>query len=291
MLKLDNYFDIKWLVLAVALTATVILLTHIPQELMPSQLQEGGLDKILHAMAYAVITFVLILSVKSPLSLHSAFLVLFALSAIGAVDEITQSLTNRHTSFIDLVADVIGIVAVLSLSMVGKNQLQKTKTRPASQLCFTAAVAFFAGVLIVPVTSITLSILTGPSLSQRQQAALYFSYSTMCELFEGDYNPKEELVSEDALETFKEYESRLGDKCSLHINSDPYSLSLQRTGYFGGQVSFPSGDLFSVGIVRTGKRFVLERFEPLDWESLWKEILNDTERYYRLGYSPIYYEP
>jgi len=291
MLKLGDYFDIKWLALAVTLTATVLLLTHIPQELMPSQLQEGGLDKILHVVAYAVITFVLILSVKSPLSLHSAFLVLFALSAIGAVDEITQSLTNRQASVIDLVADVIGIVAVLSLSIVGKNQLQKTKTGPASQLCFTAAVAFFAGVLIVPVTSISLSILTGPSLFQRQQAARYFFYSTMCKLFEGDYNPKEDSVSEDALKTFKEYESRLGGKCSLLIDGYPHNLSRQRAGYFTGQASFPSSDLFSVVIVRTGERFELERFEPCDWELLWMEILNDTERYYRLGYSPIYYEP
>jgi len=291
MLKLDDYFDIKWFGLAAILTATVILLTHIPQELMPSQLQEGGLDKILHVVAYAAITFVLILSVKSPLSLHSAFLVLFALSAIGAVDEITQSLTNRQTSFIDLVFDVIGIVVVLSLSIGGKHQLQKIKTGPASQLCFTAVVAFFAGVLIVPVTSISLSILTGPSLFQRQQAARYFFYSTMCELFDGKYDPKEKSVTESALKTFKEYESRLGGKCSLSISNYPYNLSRQRAGYFGGAASFPSGDQFSVVIVRTGECFVLERFEPLGWDEIWMEILNDTERYYRLGYSPVYYEP
>jgi hypothetical protein len=291
MLKLDDYFDIKWFGLAIILTATVILLTHIPQELMPSQLQESGLDKILHVAAYAAIAFVLILSVKSPLSLHSAFLVLFVLSAIGAVDEITQSLTNRQTSFTDLVFDVIGIVAILLLSIVGKHQLQKTKTGPASQLYFTAVVAFFAGVLIVPVTLISLSMVTGPSLFQQQQAARYFFYSTMCKLFEGNHNPKEVSVSEDALKTFNEYESRLGGKCSLSIDRFPYNLTMQRAGYFTGQAFFPSGDQFSVVIVRTGERFVLEKFEPLGWDVIWTEVLNDTERYYRLGYSPVYYEP
>ena len=291
MLKLDNYFDIKWFYLAVALTVTVILLTHVPQELIPSQLQEGGIDKILHIASYAAITFVLVLSLKNPLSLHSALLVLFILSAAGAVDEITQSLANRHPSLIDLAADVIGIGAVLSLSAVGKHQLQKARTGPASQWCFAAAVAFFAGILIVPVASISLHVFTGSSLFQRQQATRYFFYSTICELFDGKYDPKENSVAEGALKTFKEYESRLGGKCSLLIHSYPHNLSRQRAGYFTGQVFFPSGDQFSVVITRTGEHFVLERFEPLDWDVLWKEVLYDTERYYRLGYSPVYYEP
>jgi VanZ family protein len=291
MLKLKDYFDIKWLVLAVTFTAIVILLTHIPQRLVPSRLQESGLDKFLHVAAYGAITFLLILSVKSMFSLRSALLVLFVLSAIGAADEITQSLVGRQTSFADLVADVIGIVAVLSLSIVGKHQLRKTKTEPISQFCFTAATAFIAGVLVVPVASISLSILTGPSLFQRQQAARYFFYSTMCELFEGGYDPEEGSISENALETFREYRPRLGDKCSLSICNYPYNLSRQKVGYFDGAAFFPSGDSFQVLIVRTGSRFVIERFEHWDWDTIWSEVLSDAERYYRLGYSPVYYEP
>ena len=290
MLKLDNYFDIKWFYLAVALTVTVILLTHVPQELIPSQLQEGGIDKILHIASYAAITFVLVLSLKNPLSLHSALFVLFILSAAGAVDEITQSLANRHPSLIDLAADVIGIGVVLSLSAVGKHQLQKAKTGPASQCCFAAAVAFFAGILIVPLASISLHAFTG-SLFQRQQAARYFFYSTMCELFDDKYDPKENSVAEGALKTFKEYESRLGGKCSLHISIYPYNLSKQRVGYFSGVAVFPSGDTFEVLIVRTGSGFVIEKFKHCDWDAIWSEVLSDTERYYRLGYSPVYYEP
>ena len=56
MVKLHNYFDIKWLVLAFFSTTIVIVLTHIPQESMPSQIQQSGLDKFLHALAYGTIT-------------------------------------------------------------------------------------------------------------------------------------------------------------------------------------------------------------------------------------------
>ena len=128
MLKLDNYFDIKWLVVAVTFTATVILLTHIPQEFMPSQLQKSGLDKFQHVVASGVITFLFIFSLKiSPYMLLS-LLVFFALLVIGMADEVTQPLVNRQASYADLAADVFGIVTVLLLSVVRKRRFQKTKT-------------------------------------------------------------------------------------------------------------------------------------------------------------------
>ena len=128
MLKLDNYFDTKWLVLAVTFTAIVLILTHIPQQLMPSQLSESGLDKLQHVVAYGAITFLFIFSLKSSLSMLSSLLVFFALLVIGMVDEVTQHLVNRQASFVDLVADVIGMVTVLLFSVVGKRLSQKAKT-------------------------------------------------------------------------------------------------------------------------------------------------------------------
>ena len=128
MPKLNNYFNIKWLVLAVTFAATVLLLTHIPQELMPSQLQESGLEQLLHVVAYGAITFLFILSVKSSFSLRSALLVLFALLAIGIIDEITQPLVNREASLTDLAANVIGIVTVLLYSVVSKCRFRNTNT-------------------------------------------------------------------------------------------------------------------------------------------------------------------
>lgn len=125
MLKLNNYFEIKWLVIAVTFTAIVILLTHIPQEFMPSQIQKSGLDKLQHVVAYGIITFLFILALKSSPSLLSALLVFFAILAIGIADEVTQTLVNRKASFADLAADVIGIAAGLLLSMVGKRRNKK----------------------------------------------------------------------------------------------------------------------------------------------------------------------
>ena len=128
MLKLDNYFDIKWLVFAITFTATIILLTHIPQEVMPTRLQTSGLDKLEHVMAYGLITFLFILSPRNSYSMLSASLLFFAVLVVGAIDELTQPFVNRIASFTDWLANVIGIVTVLLLSIVGKRQFQKTNT-------------------------------------------------------------------------------------------------------------------------------------------------------------------
>jgi VanZ family protein len=143
MQKLNNYFETKWLVLTATLTAIVLVLTHIPQELTPSQLQASGLDKLLHAASYGAITLLLVLSVKAFFSLRSALLVLFVLLAVGSVDEITQPLVRRQASFGDLLANAVGILTVLSLSIVCARRLQRLKVESVSRLCFTAAVAFF----------------------------------------------------------------------------------------------------------------------------------------------------
>lgn len=128
MPKLNNYFDIKWLALAVTFTATVLILTHIPKEVMPSQLQENSPDKLYHVVAYGAITFLFILSLKNLPSMLSALLVFFALLAISIVDEVTQPFVNREASLTDLTANVIGIVTVLLFSMVSKRLFRNTKT-------------------------------------------------------------------------------------------------------------------------------------------------------------------
>ncbi len=127
MLKLNNYFNIKWLVLAVTFTAIVLILTHIPKGVMPSQLQENSPDKLYHVVAYGAITFLFILSLKSSPSMLSSLLVFFALLAIGIVDEITQPLVNREASLTDLAANVIGIVTILLFSVVSKRRFRNTK--------------------------------------------------------------------------------------------------------------------------------------------------------------------
>jgi len=106
-------FNIKRLVAAVAATATVVLVTHLPQEIMPDRLEVSGLDKLEHIVAYGVITLLFILSLKNSFSLFSVVILFFAISAVGAVDELTQPLVNRVASPIDWLADIIGIVILL----------------------------------------------------------------------------------------------------------------------------------------------------------------------------------
>lgn len=133
MLKLDNYFDVKWLVLAVTFTAIVLLFTHIPQESIPPQLLESGLDKLYHVVAYGAITYLFILSLKSSPSLLSSLLVFFALLAVGIVDEVTQPLVNRQASYADLAANAVSIVTVLLFSAVCKCGFRNTKKQITKQ--------------------------------------------------------------------------------------------------------------------------------------------------------------
>ena len=133
MLKLDNYFDIKWLILAVTFTAIVLLFTHIPQESIPPQLLESGLDKLYHVVAYGVMTLLFILSLKNSPSLLSSLLVFFAILAIGIVDEVTQPLVNRQASYADLAADAVSIGTVLLLSAVFKCRFRNTKKQITNQ--------------------------------------------------------------------------------------------------------------------------------------------------------------
>ncbi len=106
-------FNIKWLIIAVVFSATVVFLTHLPKEAIPCGLQISGLDKLAHALAYGAITFLFLLSLRSSLSLLSASLLLFAIMSGGAIDELTQSFVNRTTSIADWFADVIGIIIAL----------------------------------------------------------------------------------------------------------------------------------------------------------------------------------
>ena len=129
MQKFHNYFNIKWLVLSIILTTIVIVLTHIPQESMPSQIQKSGIDKILHALAYGTITFFFILSLKNPPSTYTVFWILCTLLVIGIADEITQPLVNRQASFTDLLADVIGIITALLLMIAGKRRFSQNKNQ------------------------------------------------------------------------------------------------------------------------------------------------------------------
>jgi len=102
MVKSDtHYFNIKWLIVAVIFTATVVLLTHLPQEAIPSRLQVRGLDKLAHALAYGAITFLFILSLRTSPTMLPVSILFFAILAVGTIDELTQPLFKRTASLGD----------------------------------------------------------------------------------------------------------------------------------------------------------------------------------------------
>jgi VanZ family protein len=123
----ETRFNIKSLTTAILFMAAVLVFTHLPQETIPSPLQKDGVDKLQHVLAYGVITFLFILSLKSSPSLLSALFLFFAISAVGIVDEATQFLVNRTASVNDWLADIIGIMMALLFSKVYKRRFQKTK--------------------------------------------------------------------------------------------------------------------------------------------------------------------
>ena len=124
MLMASPYFNLKWLTIAILFAATVIFVTHIPQELIPERLQICGLDKIGHVVAYGAITILFVLSLRDRFSLLSAAILFFATSTLGAVDELTQPLVNRTASPIDWLADIVGVSVVL-LAFVCCNHLKR----------------------------------------------------------------------------------------------------------------------------------------------------------------------
>lgn len=108
-----SIFNIKWLIIAVIFTAVVVLLSHIPEEAMPFQLQVTGLDKLAHALAYGAITLLFILSLRTSPTMLSASLLFVAILAVGAIDELTQPLVNRTASLADCLANLVGVSGVL----------------------------------------------------------------------------------------------------------------------------------------------------------------------------------
>ena len=94
---------------------------------MPSALQKDGVDKLEHVLAYGVITFLFLISLKTSPTILSALLLFLAVSAIGAFDELTQPFMNRTASIADLVADIVGILFVLFFSTMRRRQFLRPK--------------------------------------------------------------------------------------------------------------------------------------------------------------------
>ncbi len=123
----ETYFNIKSLITAILFTVAVLVFSHLPQETMPSPLQKDGVDKLQHVLAYGVITFLFLVSLRTSPTILSALLLFLAVSVIAAFDELTQPFMNRTASITDLVADIIGILFVLFFSTMRRRQFLRPK--------------------------------------------------------------------------------------------------------------------------------------------------------------------
>jgi len=114
----ETRFNIKLLTAAILFIAAVLVFSHLPlpQEAMPFPLQKDGVDKLEHVLVYGLITFLFLLSLRTSPTMLSALLLFLLVSAIGAFDELTQPFVNRTANIADLVADIVGIIAVLFFS-------------------------------------------------------------------------------------------------------------------------------------------------------------------------------
>ena len=103
----------KQFVAAAMVTLVVVALTHIPMKYMSHRLCAGGFDKLIHAVAYGVITIFFLRAVRASISILSVFFIFCMVISIGAIDELTQSFVDRTVSMNDWFADVTGCFIVL----------------------------------------------------------------------------------------------------------------------------------------------------------------------------------
>ena len=112
-MRVIKFFILKWLIIASVTTIVVIVLSHIPQDNMPEEIQNNNYDKLQHIFAYGIITLFFILSLRNSFSLLSAVILFFSILVIATLDEVTQPFVNRQASLLDWFADMIGITGVL----------------------------------------------------------------------------------------------------------------------------------------------------------------------------------
>jgi VanZ family protein len=115
MRRIRLLFDGKWLAATVAAALAVVGATHIPQEMMPKELQVRMLDKVEHVVAYGTIAFFLLMSFRRPPGFKAMATILLASALMGAVDEVTQPLVRRIASPMDWAADLIGVAMACGL--------------------------------------------------------------------------------------------------------------------------------------------------------------------------------
>jgi hypothetical protein len=106
--------SVVWLVTVVtcAYAGLFFWMTHAPTISAPTIGRDGiATDKIVHFCGYTVLAFLTFLLLKAWRVPIRCLLLVVALGAIAAIDELTQSLTFRDPEWLDWCADLAGVVA------------------------------------------------------------------------------------------------------------------------------------------------------------------------------------
>jgi len=129
-MRIISKFSKKRLAVALFAMAGLLILTHIPPKYMPDGLDRFDLDKILHILAYGVLTALMIMAIKPPRTWSLRLGLIVMLLVLAIADETTQAFVGRCTSNADLMADIIGMFIAMTLSFswvyksaTGKSQL------------------------------------------------------------------------------------------------------------------------------------------------------------------------
>ena len=102
-----------WVVLFVA--------THVPGESLPGSTLLDS-DKLIHAMAYGVLTALALFAWPSAPRWRLAA----AMVAYGAIDEVTQDWFGRTTDLYDWYADALGVAAVIAAERLTRLAMRTT---------------------------------------------------------------------------------------------------------------------------------------------------------------------
>jgi len=129
-MNIMSKFNKKRLAVALFAMAGLLILTHTPPKYMPDGLDRFDLDKILHLLAYGLLTSLMIMAIKPPRtwSLRSGLIVVLLVLAI--TDETTQAFVGRCTSNADLMADIIGMFIAMILSFPWVCKITTGKSQP-----------------------------------------------------------------------------------------------------------------------------------------------------------------
>ena len=116
------HLRVPWLLLACTTTLFVLVLARLPQGMVPADLRTGLGDKLPHSIVYGLLTWCWVGAVRGVRRFSYLFVIPLIVIAMGAVDEITQSLPNRTSSLADWLANCAGVgISFILLMIFGRH--------------------------------------------------------------------------------------------------------------------------------------------------------------------------